>query len=292
MIYLAIALAVVALAAAAFALFCCRLNKEAGDILAATIRYNRNYLNAQLAAVNADRLHDRDVRIAAVEGLRTELARFSDEVKAEQRLQLELAGGGVWTTQSGHKLRIRDMSTNHIENTLRMFAARKDAEPFVSMQKELDRRAEDKMWQERTAERDRKLEELRQQRNYRHCEQRFYTGVARVQLQPQPSSTTDASTASLKAQLAHIRAALEPVFGSTSLDTLDLVRQLAERRLKEYHTGTIFRHQAEKIKELQALKGEREVLEQLDLWLSLRDSRNVSISSVRRQITLLSKGKK
>lgn len=72
------------------------------------------------------------------------------ELEEERKLQLQLAGGGVWKTQSGFVLRIRDMSTNHLNNTLRLFASKSDKEPFVSMQRELARRAEDAMWEKRT----------------------------------------------------------------------------------------------------------------------------------------------
>ncbi len=72
---------------------------------------------------------------------------LTERMRNEEKLQLTLAGGGVWQTQSGHTLRIRDMSTNHLQNTLRLFASRSTQEPFISMQRELERRNEDAMWQ-------------------------------------------------------------------------------------------------------------------------------------------------
>jgi len=78
------------------------------------------------------------------------LAERVAELEKERKLQLDLAGGGVWRTQSGYTLRIRDMSTNHLQNTLKLFCSKKTQEPFVSMQKELNRRAEDQEWQKRT----------------------------------------------------------------------------------------------------------------------------------------------
>lgn len=81
------------------------------------------------------------------------IEQLEDRVAVEQKLQLDLAGGGVWQTQSGYKLRIRDMSTNHLQNTLKLFKARASRrEPFLSMQRELARRAEDKVWQQCTEE--------------------------------------------------------------------------------------------------------------------------------------------
>jgi len=78
------------------------------------------------------------------------LAALEERVEKMKEKGLELAGGGTWRTQSGYHLRIRDMSTNHLQNTLKMFKAKAGSEPFVSMAVELKRREEDKEWERKT----------------------------------------------------------------------------------------------------------------------------------------------
>lgn len=121
------------------------------------IKAIENAENAQHSAytVNADRLHDNSRTNVRIESLADRIV----ELEKERKLQLELAGGGVWRTQSGYTLRIRDMSTNHLQNTLKMFRARAGQQPFVAMQQELARRAEDAEWQRRTEAREKMIAE-------------------------------------------------------------------------------------------------------------------------------------
>lgn len=119
----------------------------------AAIEDTKTKLNHSIAAVNASVLTTRsdlkwhDSRIRSLAESHDERIH---ELESERKLQLELAGGGVWKTQSGYTLRIRDMSTNHLQNTLSMFRSRAHAEPFLSMKRELARREEDAEWQRRS----------------------------------------------------------------------------------------------------------------------------------------------
>lgn len=61
------------------------------------------------------------------------------------------AAGFIWKTASGYVVTVKQMSTNHLRNTLSMFRSRRHEEPFLSMQAELDRRKEDAEWEEKTA---------------------------------------------------------------------------------------------------------------------------------------------
>ena len=80
-----------------------------------------------------------------------EIKKLRTEFEEHAKLQLVLAGGGVWKTMKGAILRIRDMSTTHLHNTLSMFAMRGDTHPFKEMREELARREEDRKWAERHA---------------------------------------------------------------------------------------------------------------------------------------------
>lgn len=129
----------------AFFLVSILLHMRTRDQLA-ELRDGVNNAHQSAAVVNEDRLSDKNECRDRLDGIVERIIKLEDE----RKLQLELAGGGVWKTQSGHTLRIRDMSTNHIENTLRLFGKRADKEPFLSMKRELARREEDAEWQRKT----------------------------------------------------------------------------------------------------------------------------------------------
>ncbi len=122
-------------------------------ILAAILADTRDGMRAQgrrSRAMHDDAMFEIGRFESKLKNIAEEASHAKQLLRIHEKEQLELAGGGTWRTQSGHHVRIRDMSTNHLQNTLKMFAKRSRSEPFLSMQRELARRDEDKMWQGRT----------------------------------------------------------------------------------------------------------------------------------------------